>query len=473
MNLSMLSKTLFSKISPIHFSRYLFIFLLCVSSFTNAQQDTDQQPEVDQGAFSFVSLLLFPDRELEVSLKYIKKNWQPGYAAMALDVLALARRQYVRSELIRLLKKHSDQDHKDDLNAWLRWLWNQPEEKYEHYAEFKSLLYGLVDEKFKGYFNDEREVTIRLDEVRWGGVAQDGIPPLRSPEMISVKDAVYLNDEDVVFGIEINGDARAYPKRILAWHEMFVDEVGGVNYAGVYCTLCGAVILYETLHEGVQHEMGTSGFLYRSNKLMYDKATQSMWSTTRGEPVNGPLVGKGIALQRSFVVTTTWGEWKRRHPDTTVLSLNTGHRRDYGEGVAYQSYFATDDLMFTVPNVDSRLKNKDEILALTFPKSSDEKLAIFEGFLANNPVYHDRVGPVEFVVLTDKSGANRVYENGDVEFASFDQDSIATDKSGIKWTMAEDQLTSSEGEILKRLPAHRAFWFGWYAAHNDTRLVYQ
>lgn len=218
--------------------------------------------------------------------------------------------------------------------------------------------------------------TIRLDEIRWGGVARDGIPPLKNPKMLEAPEATYLADGDVVFGIEINGDARAYPKRIMAWHEMVKDIVGGESVNGVYCTLCGAMILYRTIHQGVDYEFGTSGFLYRSNKLMYDHATKSLWSTFEGKPVVGPLVGQGIQLESLPIVTTTWGSWKARHPKTKVLSLETGHVRNYGEGVAYGDYFSTDELRFTVPKLDPRLKNKDEVLALQFPTSPDKKLAI-------------------------------------------------------------------------------------------------
>ena len=124
-----------------------------------------------------------------------------------------------------------------DLRAWLEWWWKQPAEMHAEYPIFKSTLYGLLDPRFKAYFSREREMTIRLREVVWGGVAQDGIPPLRSPTMMAAADAEYLADTDVVYGFTLNGDARAYPKRILAWHEMFVDTVGGVPIAGVYCTL--------------------------------------------------------------------------------------------------------------------------------------------------------------------------------------------------------------------------------------------
>jgi hypothetical protein len=202
----------------------------------------------------------------------------------------------------------------------------------------------------------------------WGGVLQDGIPPLREPKMLAARDARYLADGDVVFGVEINGDARAYPKRILAWHEMFVDRVGGIDVAGVYCTLCGAVVVYETTVDGRSHRLGTSGFLYRSNKLMYDAETQSLWAMLEGRPVIGPLADKEIALPTREVVTSTWGEWRRRHPTTTVLSLATGYQRDYDEDAAYRTYFATDALMFPVPNEDRRLRNKQEVLVPRFAR---------------------------------------------------------------------------------------------------------
>lgn len=200
---------------------------------------------------------------------------------------------------------------------------------------------------------------------------------------------------------------------------------------------------------------------------MYDHATKSYWSTLKGEPVVGPLVGKGIQLQRRHVVTTTWGEWKRRNPDTTVLSLETGHRRDYGEGVAYREYFATHRLMFTVPKTDSRLQNKDEVLAL---RDGDEQLAISAEYLKIHPVFQDTVGKQEFVVLTDRSGASRVYELDGIEFKSWDGDATAVDSEKREWTMTSDSLTSSDRK-LKRLPAHRAFWFGWYSQFPNSRLI--
>ena len=389
---------------------------------------------------------------------------------MVIELILLSRDSDDREKLLTLLQKKTGRRGRRDLDAWWKEIWSRESVDHPHYAEFKAKLYGLIDPRFQGYFSSERTAKIRLDEVHWGGVRQDGIPPLRSPKMIAASEADYLDDNNLVFGIEVEGDARAYPKRILAWHEMFVDTVGGVPVAGVYCTLCGTVILYETTHDGVEHQLGTSGFLYRSNKLMYDKKTQSLWNTLWGEPVIGPLADQDIQLDRRSIVTTTWGEWRRRHPETTVLSQETGHDRDYSEGAAYRDYFATDELMFAVPDLDRRLENKDEVLAL-LPPGDGEPLAIAAKFLAKKRIYHDALGEVGFVVLTDDSGAARAYRNGGREFVSWDSDREAVDADGVEWTLHEDRLESGAGGTLQRLPSHRAFWFGWYSAYPRTRLV--
>ena len=113
-------------------------------------------------------------------------------------------------------------------------MWKQEIKPHPGYANFKSLLYGNIDRRFSEYFEITKDSRIRLDEIRWGGVKRDGIPPLKDPKMLTANNAGYLADTDVVFGIELNGDARAYPKRILAWHEMFKDTIGGESVCGVY-----------------------------------------------------------------------------------------------------------------------------------------------------------------------------------------------------------------------------------------------
>ena len=445
-----------------------FIYLILSAGTLPAAQSSENSLE----EALTITRLLSPEREARNdAFEQINRDWKDSFTPMILEIIRLNSDISLNRRLFRLLARETGQKFGSDIYRWQEWIWNNDMEPHPHYSEFKSFLYGLVDQKFAGYFSNRYTNKIRLDEVVWGGVLQDGIPPLRSPKMISAAQADYLDDGNIVFGIEVNGDARAYPKRILAWHEMFADEVGGESVAGVYCTLCGAMVLYKTEHEGVSYYLGTSGFLYRSNKLMYDKKTQSLWNTLWGQPVIGPLADSDITLERLSVITTTWGEWRRRHPDTQVLSLKTGHRRDYSEGAAYRSYFSTDELMFGVPKLDTRLNNKAEVLALIFSDYSDIPLAIAADFLSKHPVYHDRLGDLEFVSLTDDSGASRVYKTGGIKFAKWDQKQKVFDAAGDTWTLSESRLTAADGRTLKRLPAHRAFWFGWYSAYPQTRLV--
>ncbi len=446
--------------------RLAFALVLAADCFAAAPA-----PEARADVPALLQILSQDEEASRRGLAYLEGNWRPGFFAMSMDLLDMTREPAVRDRILAVLEDKTGVRPRRGFDAIWQQLWADAPQLHPYYAEFKSILYGFVDPKFRGYFDVERTARIRLDEVRWGGVRQDGIPPLRSPKMIAADEAGYLEDSNVVFGLEVNGDVRAYPKRILAWHEMFVDTVGGLPVAGVYCTLCGTVILYETTHDGVEHRLGTSGFLYRSNKLMYDQATQSLWNTLWGEPVIGPLADQEIRLKRRSVVTTTWGEWRRRHPRTQVLSLETGYQRDYGEGVAYRDYFATDALMFTVPETDKRLRNKDEVLALLFDADRERQLAISTRFLKKNPMHHDELAGVEFVALTDGSGATRVYGTGGRRFVRWDRDLVAVDADGLEWTVFEDRLESPTGQRLERLPAHRAFWFGWYSAYPETRLV--
>lgn len=423
--------------------------------------------------------LIFPDDlgAME-SGSFIARNWNNSYAIMILELFQLElispspREQRARLLLSLLTQGTGQSINAQDIDAWYRWIWESDPGEHPKYAEFKATLYSTFDPNFRAYFQDDPPATIRLNEIRWGGVRRDGIPSLRNPAMIPAGEATYLEDDDIVFGIKVNGDTRAYPKRILAWHELFTDTVGETPVAGVYCTLCGTMIVYQTTVNGVDHLVGTSGFLYRSNKLMYDQGTSSLWSMMTGQPVVGPLVDQGIELKKLPVVTTTWGLWQSLHPETTTLSLETGHTRNYDEGVAYREYFSTNKLMFTVPKLDPRLPNKAEVLALRFADMPEDQLAIAADFLAVNPVYHNTLGGKAFVIFSDSSGANRVYETIGVQFTSWNGRDTATDQGNQKWKITESTLSlEAGGKQLNRLPAHRAFWFGWFAAFPKTQLI--
>lgn len=448
----------------------VFIILITFLSFqiVNSQR-TSGNEDVDY----FLDLIKTTSQAKKDRLfKAIEKNWKPEYTIMAVETMYFGYNSDIGIKMALLLQKKTGQNFQFDFNKWYDYIWNQDPKLLTEYGYFKSQLHKHIDPKFETYFQGHQKTSlIRFDEIRWGGVEQDGIPPLRYPNMIFASQAKYLNDSDIVFGIDVNGDARAYPKRILAWHEMFVDTVGNTPVVGVYCTLCGTVILYKNTVDGKIHDLGTSGFLYRSNKLMYDKATQSLWSTLEGKPVVGPLVNKNIQLDYLSVVTTTWGAWKERHPKTKVLSLNTGHNRDYREGIAYKDYFSDDKLMFNVPFIDKKLKNKASVLAIKLPEYPNKPLAISVDFLKKHPIYETSIMDTNFIVLTDTSGANRVYYTNDLRFKSYDQNNSIKDISGRHWTVFENRLESTSGDILPRINTFNTFWFGWQAAYPNTKLI--
>lgn len=410
---------------------------------------------------------------LQSSLKQIALTWNESYEILAIETIYFSKNSSTIYELLQLLEEKTTKQYKFDFDKWYDYIWNKPAAYNEDYYKFKAEVHGLIDLKFYRYFDQRaHQSLIRLDEVRWGGVVQDGIPPLRNPKMIDASIADYLEDSNTVFGIEVNGEARAYPKRILAWHEMFTDVIGETPVAGVYCTLCGTVILYKTNYQGKHYQLGTSGFLYRSNKMMYDKKTQSLWSTSLGKPILGPLVNKNIELEYLSVVTTTWKNWKTRHPNTKVLSLNTGHKRNYAEGVAYSNYFSTDELMFTVPKIEKKLLNKDEVLVIRSKKHPNKVLAIASAFLKSNPIYNYKIDDTPFTIITDKSGAHRVYYNTSINFKKITALNKITDSNGNIWEINENSLiTTTTDQKLRRLHSYNAFWFGIYAAFEKVELI--
>ena len=457
------------------FSTLLVLGTAAVPS--SAQQAGQDDPDIQL----FFQATAQDGRLAEDALRQIGAQWQVGYAGIIWDLARFVRPpgpqifQFFR--LVDFLQHQTGQQFGADLARWHDWIWDQPYNPHPDYALFKGLLYSQIDPRFEAFFPRGAESIIRLDEIAWGGVAVNGIPPLEYPTRLDADAADYLSDDHIVFGIAIEDEARAYPKRILAWHEMALDSLGGVELTIVYCTLCGTVIPFESTADGRHLTFGTSGLLYRSNKLMFDHETGSLWNTFEGVPVVGSLVGSGVRLTPHAVVTTTWGEWRSRHPATTVLSLDTGYRRDYSEGAAYRGYFSTDELMFQVSETDDRLKNKEEVLVMRLddPTIAGKRrpLAITVRFLSNNRVFHHRFAGRSLVVVTSEHGANRVYDAQDIRFARHVDAQRVTDEAGRSWRVTEEGLMlESDSNVLRvRVPAQRAFWFGWYAQFPDTELI--
>lgn len=336
---------------------------------------------------------------------------------------------------------------------------------HQSFRDLKLEIFSQIDPGFLRFLGGERSarenMKIRLEEIAWGGVPVDGIPSLDNPKLIAPGEATYLLDGDLVFGVEINGDTRAYPLRIMGWHEMFNETIGGVPVALAYCTLCGAGILFETRVQDQDKPLvfGSSGFLYRSNKLMFDRQTDSLWNQFTGEPISGPLADSGIKLKIRPVAITSWADWKARNPDTRVLSIDTGYPRDYGSGVVYREYFASPQLMFPANVRDETVnKRKDYVFGIRDVGAAKAwPLSAFDG----PTVINDSMGNRNLVLIGDAGTRTvRAYDRDSLSFKKGD----AADRvvaGGGTWKVTEDALVGPDGDRLARVPGHVSYWFAW------------
>ena len=363
-----------------------------------------------------------------------------------------------------------------DWNKWMIWQEQNPQIKpHPVFVDFKRSLYLRIDPNFDAFLNlkylTPDKMDIRLEEITWGGVKKDGIPSLDQPRMTIPEAVTYMRDDDLVFGVAINGDVRAYPLRIMGWHEMFNDVIGEVPVALAYCTLCGSGIVYETTVEGREAPFvfGSSGFLYRSNKLMFDRETNSLWNQFTGKPVVGPLVSEGIELKQRPVVITSWGAWKAANPLTLILDINTGYARDYGSGVVYQDYFASDDLMFPVAVAASPQKAKEYVFGIrTFGASKAWPLKAF----TDTPVINDTIGDTPVVLLGNvETRTVRAYERGEFEFTR-DAGGLLKSQDGATWIEEENGLISATDQMLPRIAGSISYWFAWNSYLGSQSEVY-
>jgi hypothetical protein len=282
---------------------------------------------------------------------------------------------------------------------------------------------------------DLKDSLVPPDQILQGGPGRDGIPAIDAPKFVPAS-AANLAAADRVLGLERNGVVKAYPVRILNLHEIVNDRFGDEPIAVTYCPLCGSGIAYVARAGGRTTTFGVSGLLYNSDLLLYDRATQSLWSQITAQAVTGPL--KGEKLTPVALTHTTWADWKTRHPDTLVLSADTGFNRDYSRD-PYAGYASSDRIMFPTANTSRRFPPKEPVLGIEI--NGARKAYAFSELakaLGNRPsgVIEDRLG-------------------GGVIAIRFDREHRSA------------QAFDSAGH---QLPAYVAFWFAWSAFYPQAEV---
>jgi len=290
---------------------------------------------------------------------------------------------------------------------------------------FASLL--LSSPSFSNQYNGFiiESPLIPVSDIKHGGPPRDGIPSIDRPNFIHASQANFLQDTDRVLGITIGQQARAYPVRILNWHEIVNDG----NVLISYCPLCGTGMAFSAHLSN----FGVSGLLYNSDMLLYDRATESLWSQILGRAISGKL--KGQYLEMLPLEHTSWGLWRETHPETLVLSTQTGYARPYTRS-PYGDYHRSDSLYFPVSKQDRRYHPKETVIGIRL---------------------NGQYKAYPFIEL-DKSSKSTI------------EDELAGEKINIIFNRQHRSayITNQLGETI---PTITSYWFAWYAFHPGT-LVY-
>lgn len=296
----------------------------------------------------------------------------------------------------------------------------------------------------------------------------DCIPSIDEPTYESTEQADWLANDDLVIAIEIDGEARAYPLRILNVHEIVNDEINGHPIAVTYCPLCRSGLVFNRSINGSVLSFGVSGKLLNANLVMYDRQTETYWSQLNGTAIVGPLVPARLEIYPNTI--TTWGEWRAAHPNTRVLSRSTGiYPISTYSGNPYSSFADRERVGFGVSDVDNRLGSKTVVYGVTIGNTSR---AYPEPIVKNKDVINDEVNDVPVLIVEDQTtGGVRVFVrevNGSPrEFHAADNRLI--DDQGTEWNYTGTALDGPDtGTELRELNSHGIYWFAWSEFHPET-----
>lgn len=294
------------------------------------------------------------------------------------------------------------------------------------FAILSFLVFNRIGIANNGF--DLTNTSVPLELILSGGPVKDGIPSLDNPKFIFVSDVNFLQDTDRVLGINYQGIKKAYPIKIMNYHEVVNDNFNGHPVAITFCPLCRSGIAYSSNIKGEKHSFGVSGLLYNSDVLLYDRETESLWSQIMSTAISGPL--KGHRLTAIPMQNTTWEDWKEQHPNTLILSTETGYRRDYSSN-PYIDYELDNSIWFPVTAQDASYPAKSLVIGLEI-----------EGKFKAYP----------FSEL-DKAGDNINDQFADTDIV------ISYNKQ-----YQSAQILDSQGNAL---PSVVTFWFAWYAFHPE------
>lgn len=270
-------------------------------------------------------------------------------------------------------------------------------------------------------------------QIHAGGPPKDGIPAIDKPDFTNAGKAAFLRDDDAILGMVRNGVARAYPVRILNWHEVVNDRYGDDAVVVTFCPLCGTGAAFDARVDARVLSFGVSGLLYNSDVLLYDRQTQSLWSQLLAQAISGPMKGKRLTLLP--LTHTTWADWRKGQPATEVLTTNTGQARPYSRD-PYAGYESSEQIMFPVAFRSAGYHPKERVLGVKI--GTQAKAYPFVELGKTSGLVSDRVGDTALTIRFDRAAARATAHAADGT----------------------------------QLPAVVGFWFAWYAFNPDTAVFH-
>ncbi len=343
---------------------------------------------------------------------------------------------------------------------------------------------AFADREFETDFSKH---TVPYDDILSGGPPKDGIPAIDEPKHVGIDEADgWLEPQEPVILVEVEGDARAYPIQILTWHEIVNDTIGDVPVTVTFCPLCNTGIAFERTFDGQVLDLSTTGRLRFSNLIMYDRQTETWWQQATGEAIAGEYAGRQLTFMPASMVS--WADFKAAHPDGLVLSRDTGHNRDYGRN-PYGGYddVSRSPFLYTGPDTPDALPAMARVMTVEL---NDETVAYPYEVLQEARVVNDTVGGVPIVVLWAPGTASalddstvaggqdvgaattfsREFDGQTLTFA-LDGESIVDEQTGSEWDVLGQAVSGpAAGSELAPIVSINHFWFSWAAFRPETRV---